>query len=107
MAETLLEAPGRSIVSGAPVNTLRYSPELCVNCGMCLEVCPHGVFEAGPEAVRVVRVDACMECGACRRNCPAGAIEVNSGVGCAAALIRAALTGGEPACGPRSGSSCC
>jgi ferredoxin len=28
-----------------------------------------------------------MECGACRRNCPFGAIEVDEGVGCAAAIL--------------------
>ena len=28
-----------------------------------------------------------MECGACALNCPQEAIEVNAGVGCAAAII--------------------
>jgi len=42
---------------------------------------------------RVVRPDACMECGACQINCPFGAILVDSGTGCASAMIRAALTG--------------
>jgi hypothetical protein len=34
-----------------------------------------------------------MECGACQLNCPTSAIAVDSGVGCAAAMIVAALTG--------------
>ena len=100
-----------SVAQASTINTLRYFESLCVNCGMCLDVCPHAVFEAGPEVVRLARADACMECGACRRNCPTGAIAVDSGVGCAAALIRAALTGGEPTCGPSDGSpggsACC
>jgi len=73
-------------------NTLRYDPELCINCEMCSAVCPHGVFAPDDYAVRLVRPTACMECGACQVNCPTGAITVDSGVGCAAAMIYAALT---------------
>jgi ferredoxin len=51
-----------------------------------------------------------MECGACQQNCPTGAIEVDSGVGCAYALMRAALVGKqECACGSGEGddAACC
>jgi NAD-dependent dihydropyrimidine dehydrogenase PreA subunit len=90
------------------VNTLRYNPELCVNCGMCSIVCPHAVFASGEDVARVIRGEACMECGACQRNCPTSAIKVDSGVGCAAAMISAALTGKkEITCGPANGPSCC
>lgn len=74
-------------------NTLRYHPSACINCGMCLAVCPQGVFVAGPKRVRLVHAADCMECGACQLNCPAGAIVVDSGVGCASAMINAALRG--------------
>lgn len=87
------------------LNTLRYNPQLCINCGMCLAVCPHAVFGPGQDVVSLVNPDACMECGACQRNCPTDAIAVESGVGCAAAMIRAALTGsGVVTCGD---SGCC
>ena len=89
------------------LNTLEYDATLCVNCGLCSIVCPHGVFAAGERAARLVRAEACMECGACQRNCPSGAISVDSGVGCAAAMIRAALTGKEASCGGESESACC
>ena len=82
------------------VNTLAYDASLCVNCGMCIAVCPLGVFAMGAEAVAVARPEACMECGACQQNCPTGAVKVDSGVGCAYALIRSALTG-------KSESNCC
>ena len=89
-------------------NTLRYDPELCVNCGMCSDVCPHGVFAPDGDAARLVRPAACMECGACQLNCPTGAITVDSGVGCAAAMIYAALRGQKEAtCGGAAESSCC
>jgi ferredoxin len=88
------------------VNTLKFSPSLCINCGACLDVCPHGVFAPGNGRVQIVRHEACMECGACQLNCPAEAITVNSGVGCATAMILSALMGrkevscggDEPAC---------
>lgn len=85
------------------LNTLRYLPGRCVNCGRCSEVCPHGVFEAGEKRARLAAPERCMECGGCQMNCPAGAIGVESGVGCAAAMIKAALTGKEATCGP----DCC
>ena len=78
-------------------NTLRYDTELCINCGMCTAVCPHGVFAPNGRAVQLVRPAACMECGACQVNCPTGAITVDSGVGCATAMIYAALTGKKEA----------
>ncbi|MBW2120981.1 MAG: 4Fe-4S binding protein [Deltaproteobacteria bacterium] len=94
-------------ISAYETNTLRYDSGRCINCGMCSLVCPHGVFAPGEATAELVRGEACMECGACRLNCPAEAIEVESGVGCAAAMIRAALTGRkEASCGPVD-SSCC
>ncbi len=85
-------------------NTLEFFPGKCTNCGMCSVVCPHGVFEAGERRAEMVKGEACMECGACQMNCPANAIKVDSGVGCAAAMIKAALTGKkEVICG----DDCC
>ena len=84
-------------------NTLAFNAEACINCGMCSAVCPHGVFTPGSRGTRqmqIVRADACMECGACMCNCPTDALFVDSGVGCAAAMINAALRGlKEPTCG--------
>jgi NAD-dependent dihydropyrimidine dehydrogenase PreA subunit len=91
-------------VSGNRINTLRYLPGRCVNCGRCSEVCPHQVFRAGEGRAVLAAPERCMECGACQFNCPSGAIMVDSGVGCAAAMIKAALTGSkEVTCGP----DCC
>jgi len=96
-----------NFVAASSLNTLAFSAERCINCGMCSAVCPHGVFMAGESIVRIVRPDACMECGACQLNCPVGALQVDSGVGCAAAMISAALRGlPEPTCGG-DGESCC
>ena len=81
-------------------NTLLFNRELCNNCKMCSTVCPHAVFERNNGIVNVVRQERCIECGACQMNCPTGAVTVDSGVGCAAAMIYAALTGKKEAtCG--------
>ncbi|OPY39101.1 MAG: 2-oxoglutarate-acceptor oxidoreductase subunit OorD [Methanoregula sp. PtaU1.Bin051] len=91
-------------------NTLRYYPDRCINCKRCTQVCPHGVFAEGGDYAELVRPEACMECGACALNCPVQAIEVQSGVGCAWAMISAALRGkdmdAECSCGGGDGSCC-
>ncbi len=76
-------------------NTLVYDAGKCIGCEMCWNVCPHGVFEAEGRKAKLVKPASCMECGACALNCPAGAILVKSGVGCAAAMIKSALTGSK------------
>jgi ferredoxin len=81
------------------VVTLHLNAERCFGCGTCLEVCPHDVFVRENGRVALRDRDACMECGACARNCPAEALQVQAGVGCAAAVINSALG--------RTGSSCC
>ncbi|UCF78169.1 MAG: 4Fe-4S binding protein [Candidatus Eiseniibacteriota bacterium] len=96
------------MIDSYATNTLRFNPDPFNNCGMCMLVCPHAVFEEDGRKVRVARPGSCMECGACRLNCPTGAIAVESGVGCATAMIFAALTGRKEAtCGPDSDLPCC
>jgi NAD-dependent dihydropyrimidine dehydrogenase PreA subunit len=96
------------VTRACALNTLMYDPELCSGCGMCIAVCPHAVFTMNGRVAVLVRGDDCMECGACQVNCPTGAITVESGVGCAAAMMYAALTGREePSCGSETESSCC
>jgi len=86
------------MATASTLNTLQYRSELCVGCGMCSVVCPHGVFANHTGYVaQLVRPEACMECGACQLNCPTDAIMVDSGVGCAAAMMFAALTGEKEA----------
>ena len=81
------------------VATLRYDAGKCSGCGRCIEVCPHTVFEMKDGKASITDRDRCMECGACALNCEFGALSVGSGVGCASAIIRGMLTGGEPTCG--------
>ena len=86
------------------VNTLEFFPALCTGCGACVDVCPHAVFAQKGRTVTLERPAACMECGACQLNCPFDAIQVESGVGCATAMFRAAiLKQDEATCGESCG----
>jgi NAD-dependent dihydropyrimidine dehydrogenase PreA subunit len=90
------------------VTTLQFNAEKCTGCGRCVEVCPQAVFEMRGKRAAVTDKDQCMECGACARNCEFGALTVQSGVGCAAAVINSLINGGPPSCDCSSGaSSCC
>ncbi len=92
------------------VTTLRYSADVCTGCGRCVEVCPRGVFVMENRKARVTDSNLCMECGACSLNCEFGALQVDAGVGCAAAVINGMITGGPPSCdcsGDSSGVGCC
>lgn len=83
----------------ASVVSLQMDAQKCTGCGLCTVVCPHGVFLLRDKKALIQDRDACMECGACAQNCPAQAIAVKPGVGCALAVINAALG--------RDAESCC
>ena len=87
------------------VTSLKYDEEICVGCGVCLSVCPHGVFEENGRKVKTADLNGCMECGACALNCPADAIQVSPGVGCASYIIKTWIKGKDAAASSDSG--CC
>lgn len=86
------------------VATLEMDVEMCIGCGLCLAVCPHGVFDLSERKARIIDSDACMECGACAKNCPVEAISVKTGVGCASGILSGILRGGDACCGE---GGCC
>lgn len=89
------------------VVTLSYDPSKCIGCGLCIEVCPHAVFQMTKHKAEVVRLDNCIECGACVLNCVPGALDVKQGVGCASAVIYGFLKGTEPSCDCGGDVKCC
>jgi NAD-dependent dihydropyrimidine dehydrogenase PreA subunit len=87
------------------VVTLEYDSSKCNGCGLCVQVCPHGVFKMENKKAVITNRDFCMECGACAMNCKEFAISVNKGVGCASAVLNGLLRKTEPSCGCSTGSS--
>jgi Pyruvate/2-oxoacid:ferredoxin oxidoreductase delta subunit len=68
------------------VASLTFDQDKCIICKRCLQVCPHQVFEL-ESTIEMVHRDRCIECGACMMNCPKDAIQVNTGTGCATAVM--------------------
>lgn len=91
------------------VSSLALDATRCNGCRMCLEVCPHNVFQIKNNKAVITNRDKCMECGACQNNCAQNALTVNTGVGCATAVIWGFFRGTEPEChcGPSDQSACC
>lgn len=70
------------------VARIELDQDKCTGCGFCIEVCPHNVIEINNRLAYLTNKDRCIECGACSMNCPTGAIDVETGVGCAHAILK-------------------
>lgn len=47
----------------------------CIDCGTCVEFCPHGVYTRNGECPEVTAPESCVEfCRGCAKICPAEAI---------------------------------
>jgi ferredoxin len=59
------------------MSKIRIQVELCRWCGMCVEICPEGLFtQSAPDRPpRIRRAAACISCGHCVSTCPSGAIQ--------------------------------
>lgn len=55
----------------------------CIDCELCVEVCPQNVFARSEDRTyRVQHGEKCIECGACVLNCRGGAISFEPFPGC-------------------------
>lgn len=52
--------------------------KICIHCGLCLSVCPSGVFTHDNDWNIVVDFLKCEECGICGDICPVGALHLHS-----------------------------
>ena len=103
----------RYILNG---RSLTLDKSACVGCGICREVCPHGVFKiiqepeasashdcpdvgaSGGKKAVIRERNRCMECGACALNCPSQAILAGRGMGCAAGILNGGCCGETGCC---------
>ncbi len=72
--------------------------DLCKACGICINLCPEGVFDADDQAMPVIaRPDDCTACLLCELHCPDFAIEVRRPVKKAAGKAALALDDADDA----------
>lgn len=57
--------------------------ELCKSCGLCISICPKGVFALthsvnlkGYNYIAAVHEELCVQCGLCENGCPDFVIHV-------------------------------
>lgn len=61
-------------------STITFDQDKCINCLACVDVCPHGIFEADGQGVPVVikgRDELCFHCAQCMAVCPTDAVSVS------------------------------
>ena len=51
----------------------------CINCGLCVRICPEAIFEMEGDMISVSpdKASACIKDGLCVESCPAAAIEID------------------------------
>jgi len=60
-------------ISGKP--QLVFTPQKCIGCGQCFEVCPQSAHQL-IDGEHVIAWDRCLACGTCAEGCYAGALEL-------------------------------
>lgn len=74
MAQALIS---RGEVEVSPIAS-SIDPDVCVGCGVCIELCPYGSIQLDPlRHVSKVNPVLCKGCGSCAAHCPSGAAKVS------------------------------
>ena len=59
------------------IQEIRWNPEKCNHCGVCVPLCPVSAFELDRKTCLVsFNHDKCIACGICVQSCPYRAIEI-------------------------------
>ncbi|MBC7115104.1 MAG: L-aspartate semialdehyde sulfurtransferase ferredoxin [Archaeoglobi archaeon] len=66
--------------SGVEVHEVRtaleHDREKCINCGLCISICPTSVFSFNTDFVLELNEERCVQCGICVSSCPHGALSL-------------------------------
>ena len=54
----------------------KIDPKLCINCNICVDLCPMDVLMENETVPVVAYPDECWHCGACMMDCPETAIRL-------------------------------
>jgi NAD-dependent dihydropyrimidine dehydrogenase PreA subunit len=64
-----------------PNKGMKFNPDICTGCNLCVDVCPDDVFMPNPEKKKtpiVLYPEECWFCGGCVEECPRpGAISIS------------------------------
>jgi uncharacterized protein (DUF39 family)/NAD-dependent dihydropyrimidine dehydrogenase PreA subunit len=60
--------------AGAAQRGIARRDQDCIHCGLCLSLCPHGVYRRSEQWCISADYEGCTECGNCLDACPVGAI---------------------------------
>jgi NAD-dependent dihydropyrimidine dehydrogenase PreA subunit len=55
---------------------IRVDPELCCGCGLCVIICPQGVFGLQEGVSQIETSETCLQCHLCEVACEYNAITI-------------------------------
>ena len=72
------------------------SPQICLQCGICIEACPLGLIKRDKKTGAVmIDTEKCILCGRCMMACPYGMITIDP---IDRHAVKCDLCGGDPEC---------
>jgi|Deesub1362B_J571_1020462.scaffolds.fasta_scaffold00070_12 ferredoxin len=57
-------------------SVVEHNTDLCVDCGLCVSICPTSAFSFDTDFKLKLHEDRCVQCGLCVTSCPHGALSL-------------------------------